>query len=71
MATILYTVSGNMRWDAVSVACYGVPGKAGIIIMANPAIPIQPFVRGGTELVVPVIETVAAPVSAELMPPWK
>lgn len=68
---IIYTVKGQMRWDSISVACYGVAGNAALIINANPTVPIQPFVDGGTQLTVPVIDTTAAQVSEELLPPWK
>lgn len=60
-----------MRWDAISVACYGVPGNAGMIIAINPLVPIGPFVAGGTQLIVPVIPLAAAQANNALLPPWK
>lgn len=70
MATIQYTVTEGERWDNVSSIAYGTPFEIQRLIKANPNVPIQELIPGGTVLELPVIdESIVADKS--LLPPWK
>ena len=61
--------SNGDRWDLLAWNYYGDPTLFGPIVMANPAIPIEPVLAAGLTVVIPVLQKVSV-VAADL-PPWK
>lgn len=59
------------RWDTISWKAYGTVNKIPEIVAANPLIPINDRLTGGTILNLPVLPTVDTKISQELLPPWK
>lgn len=59
------------RWDRLSYRYYGDPFAYEGIIVANPHVPIAPYIAAGTRLAIPLIEPDAGTASTEELPPWK
>lgn len=68
---ILYSTKGGVRWDQVSTEMYGSPFYVGDIIRANPDVPITPILTDGYVLKIPVKESTAVKLSADVLPLWK
>jgi len=68
MTYILHTTIAGERWDLLSWQYYGSPFLYGGIIMANPAVPIEPVFEAGIVIAIPIIQ--AAPVAPNNLPPW-
>ncbi len=65
------TVAGE-RWDQLAWHYYGDPGLYGPIIMANPAIPIEPVFEAGLVIGVPMLSvSTSATVPQADLPPWQ
>jgi phage tail protein X len=65
------TVAGE-RWDLLAWQYYGNPSLYGPIIMANPAIPIEPAFEPGLMVGIPIITSVTgAAVGLTTLPPWQ
>lgn len=62
------TVSGE-RWDLLAWNYYGDATLYSPIIMANPAVPIEPTFEAGLRIAIPLLQ-VSQSVTANL-PPWK
>lgn len=58
------------RWDSLAYKYYGDPYGYERIIVANPHVPIAPFIAAGTKVAIPLIEPPAATATEDL-PPWK
>ncbi len=71
MAEAQYIVKEGERWDTIAHKAYGRASLMQPIIEANPAVPIQPRIAGGTVLVIPVLDEVEVKTDKELLPPWK
>lgn len=59
------------RWDQVAQRAYGDAMLMGKIIAANPKLGIRNRLKGGTVLVVPILEAQPDETNAALVPPWK
>ncbi len=57
------------RWDLLAWNYYGDATLFGPIVMANPAIPIEPVLSAGLTVVIPVWQS--ANVTPTNLPPWK
>ena len=66
---IKHIVKNSERWDSIAYKYYGDCFKITPLIMANPEVPISPFVPNGTELIIPILENTKQE-NADL-PPWK
>lgn len=62
------TVAGE-RWDLLSWTYYGDPALYSPIIMANPAIPIEPAFEPGLTIAIPLLEMNQSALTD--LPPWK
>ena len=62
------TLAGE-RWDLVAWTYYGDPTLYAGIIMANPAVPIEPVFEAGIVLMVPILQQSVAMTTN--LPPWK
>ena len=60
---------GQDRWDIIAHRAYGDVNKLGLIIEANPSVPITPVIEAGTFIKVPVIA--GTNVEQLRLPPWK
>jgi phage tail protein X len=70
MANYLVHITGvTERWDTLAWLYYGDATNYSPIIMANPAVPIEPVFEQGITILVPVLAQTQAPPSANL-PPW-
>jgi phage tail protein X len=61
--------SDGDRWDLLAWNYYGDATLLGLIVMANPAIPIEPVLSAGMTVMVPVLQ-IASVLTSDL-PPWK
>lgn len=68
---IEHITSDGERWDTIAWKYYGDVSKMGIIIKANPYVPIQPIFPAGLKLIIPIIEKPSNPVLISTLPPWK
>ena len=59
----------NDRWDLLAWTYYGDACLYEPILVANPEVPIRPFLEAGIRLRVPVLQN-SAP-SDQGLPPWK
>ena len=66
---ITHISSDGDRWDLLAWNYYGDPTLFGPIVMANPAILIEPVLSAGLTVVIPVLQK--ANVSTVNLPPWK
>lgn len=64
-----YTCKGGDRWDQISYNAYGNVAYMNEIIEANPDIPVDVDIPGGTIIKVP-IKTFAT-TNVDSLPPWK
>lgn len=71
MANTTYTATEGERWDTIAYKAYGKASQFAGIIIANPLVPIGVRLKGGTELVIPILEENNIKTNAELLPPWK
>lgn len=66
-----YVVKEGERWDTVSQKAYGRASLFSGIISANPLVPITPRLKGGTVLIIPMIDEIDSKTDKEKLPPWK
>ena len=66
---ITHISSDGDRWDLLAWNYYGDPTLFGPIVMANPAILIEPVLSAGLTVVIPVLQK--ASVTTVNLPPWK
>jgi phage tail protein X len=66
-----YITSEGDRWDTIATKAYGDPYKVGLIIEANPNLPIDSMFEGGVSVAVPIIDVVTEEVDPNDLPPWK
>jgi phage tail protein X len=65
------TVAGE-RWDLLAWQYYGDPALYGPIVMANPAIPIEPVFEPGLTIGIPLLASTTDPTVAQSdLPPWQ
>ena len=64
-----YITKDNDRWDLISYKYYKTPTKYEEIIKANPNVPIEPFLKAGIKLKIPIFDE-SETIKFEL-PPWK
>ena len=57
------------RWDLIAWKYYGDPMNFGVIIMANPGVPIEPVFEAGITLAIPIIQQ--QNLLTTDLPPWK
>jgi phage tail protein X len=62
------TLAGE-RWDLVAWIYYGDPTLYSGIVMANPAVAVEPVFEAGIVLMVPILQQSA--VMTTNLPPWK
>jgi len=66
---IKHITSNTERWDLLAWKYYGDSTLFGPIVMANPAVPIEPVLEAGFTIMIPVLPKPAnAPAN---LPPWK
>lgn len=70
MEYLEHVATEGERWDTLSWRYYGDPYGFERIIVANPHVPITPFIAAGTKLAIPLIEPPASTTTEDL-PPWK
>ncbi len=66
---VSHTTYAGERWDLLAWQYYGDPTNYGIIIMANPAVPIEPVFEAGIVPAIPIIQQ--RNVLTVDLPPWK
>ena len=66
---ITHITSAGERWDLLAWQYYGDPSLYSPIIMANPAIRIEPAFEPGLLIAIPVMQKPSATTSD--LPPWK
>lgn len=59
----------NDRWDLLAWTYYGDAHLYEPILVANPAVPIRPFLEAGLRLRVPILPDAAT--LDQALPPWK
>lgn len=64
-----YVTKDNDRWDNISNHYYKTPTMYKEIMKANPEIPIEPTLKSGIKLKIPVLDETQT-IQFEL-PPWK
>lgn len=69
MDYVEHLTSDNDRWDLLAWTYYGDPHLYEPIILANPTVPIRPFIAAGLRLRIPVIADEV--VFDRDLPPWK
>lgn len=69
--TTQYIVKDGERWDTIAHKAYGRASLMQPIIEANPNVPINPRLEGGTVLIIPVIDEINVQTDKEKLPPWK
>jgi phage tail protein X len=57
------------RWDLLAWQYYGDPTNYSVIIMANPALSIEPVFEAGLTVQIPIIQQQT--VLTNNLPPWK
>ncbi len=62
------TLAGE-RWDLVAWIYYGDPALYSAMVMANPAVAVEPVFEAGIRLKVPVLHKSA--MMTTNLPPWK
>lgn len=74
------TTKGGERWDQIAAKNYGAltvvvegveKSAIGLLIEANPDVPIYDTFPAGVVLNIPIIEKTEVKIEAELLPPWK
>lgn len=65
---IAHITATGERWDLLAWRFYGDPTEYSSIIMANPAVPIEPVFEAGIKIAIPIVTATATPAS---LPPWK
>lgn len=70
MNVIRHITKDGERWDLLAWRYYGSATDYERIIAANPGVPRSPVLRGGIELLIPVVEK-SEVIAAEELPPWK
>ena len=70
MNVIRHITKDGERWDLLAWRYYGSATDYERIIAANPGVPRSPVLRGGIELLIPVVEK-SAVIAAEELPPWE
>ncbi len=71
MANTTYITKEQDRWDSISVICYGSPNYMGLLIEANPDLPMYDILPASLVLTVPILEQVVTLTNTETLPPWK
>lgn len=66
-----YIAKGGDRWDLLAHYAYGDPFKMGVILAANPTVPVSVTIKAGTKLLVPIIAASDSVVASVALPPWK
>lgn len=66
---ITHVTRAGERWDLLAWRYYGDPALYSPIIMANPAIPIEPVFEAGRVIAIPILQKGRAAPSD--LPPWK
>ena len=66
---IAHLTRAGERWDLLAWSYYGDATRFNPIIMANPAVPIEPVFEAGILIQVPVLSANNSP--TEDLPPWK
>ena len=66
---VRHITSNSERWDLLAWNYYGDPALFGVIVMANPAVAIEPVLEAGLTIMIPLMETPTT--TASSLPPWK
>ena len=67
--SLTHISSAGERWDLLAWNYYGDPTLYGLIVMANPDIPIEPVLEAGLTITIPVLGK--SNVTGVGLPPWK
>ena len=67
--SLTHISSAGERWDLLAWNYYGDPTLYGLIVMANPDIPIEPVLEAGLTITIPVLGK--SNVTGVSLPPWK
>jgi phage tail protein X len=70
MSSFNYTTTDGDRIDTLAAKFYGSNAGIGIIIEANPDVPLDAIYPLGTVLVIPIVDDSVVSGTADL-PPWK
>lgn len=70
MEYIEHTAKQGDRWDTLAFQYYGDAFGFERLVVANPHIPIRPFIAPGTLVAIPLIEPDDVGITED-MPPWK
>lgn len=71
MANTTAIAKDGERWDQLAQRAYGDPMLMNRIIAANPNLGITGRLKGGTVVIVPILENQPETTNAALLPPWK
>lgn len=66
---IIHKTKQGERWDSLAYKYYGNCFKYTPIVMANPNMPISPFLPEGVDVVIPFFDNNTE--TNEELPPWK
>jgi phage tail protein X len=66
---IVHITRSGERWDLLAWEYYGDATLYSAIIMANPAIPIDPVFEAGLIIGIPILQV--SPIQRADLPPWK
>jgi phage tail protein X len=57
------------RWDLIAWTYYGDPSLYGQLVLANPAVAVEPVLEAGIRLQIPVVQKSVTMTAG--LPPWK
>ena len=69
MSNTRYITKNGDRWDLIAYKAYGDATMIDIIIAANPGVPVDPVLKEGITLNIPIVDE--PDVDKSLLPPWK
>lgn len=64
-----YITKNGDRWDLIAYKSYGDATMIDIIIAANPGVSVDPVLKEGITLNIPIVDE--PDVDKSLLPPWK
>lgn len=68
---IEYITQQNDTWDYIAWIMYGNETLMGVLIEANPQIPIAPLIGMGLTMAIPIIGDLRPTLNNEQRPPWR
>ena len=66
-----YLTGAADRWDTIAYAYYGDATNFAPLVAANPTLGAAPVLPEGIIIIVPIIDEVDLPATADSLPPWR